>query len=152
MFLWPIYGISKYYTKKKVDLTSGKTNTLMHKCFKKSMHVFAIDVGCDNELTLEFYSLLSPKYNTHRFGIFFTNTPKHADLLAILSRPTQMMVDPLLEAINQMPQPFGVMLLENSDIGIPFETLNIPNVVAHLKGNIDAQTILSTMLSIMGRW
>lgn len=152
MFFWPVYGISKYYTKKKIDLTKQNAKKMTHKFFKKSLHVFVIDAGCDNELTFEFYSLLSPKYNVHRFGIFFTNTPKHADLLVILSRPTQKMLTPIFEAINQMPEPFGVMLIENSDIGIPFETHNIPNIVTHLKDNFDAQTVLSNLLNIMGRW
>ena len=112
------------------------------------MHVFFIDGGSDVELLLEFYSLLSPKYNLHAYGIFFTNTPRHADVLVILSRPTQKMLTIIQEAISQMPSPYGVILAENSQIGLDFEKLNLKNVVAHLKDVSEPTEILKKLIEI----
>ncbi|AHF96858.1 NADH ubiquinone oxidoreductase [Desulfurella acetivorans A63] len=143
MFLWPIYGLSKKYSK-KFEFKTNNSKTV----FKKSLHVFFIDGGSDVELLLEFYSLLSPKYNLHAYGIFFTNTPRHADVLVILSRPTQKMLPIIQEAISQMPSPYGVMLIENSNIGLYFEKLNLKNVVAHLKNVSEPTGILKKLIEI----
>ncbi|MGC9258273.1 NADH:ubiquinone oxidoreductase [Desulfurella sp.] len=143
MFLWPIYGLSKKYSK-KFEFKTNNSKTV----FKKSLHVFCIDGGSDVELLMEFYSLLSPKYNLHAYGIFFTNTPRHADVLVILSRPTQKMLPIIQEAISQMPSPYGVMLIENSNIGLYFEKLNLKNVVAHLKDVSEPTEILKKLIEI----
>lgn len=143
MFLWPLYGLSRKYSKKFKFKTNIKKTV-----FKKSLHVFFIDAGSDVELLLEFYSLLSPKYNLHFHGIFFTNTPRHADLLVILSRPTQKMLPIIQEALFQMPSPYGVMLIEDSNLGLDFGQLNLPNVVAHLKGVTEAKEIFKKLIEI----
>lgn len=144
MFLWPIYGLSKRYSKKfKFKKSTSKT------VFKKSLHVFFIDAGSDVELLLEFYALLSPKYNLHAYGIFFTNTPRHADLIIILSRPTRKMLPIIQEALSQIPSPYGVLFIEdNNDIEVNFEELNVQNVVGRLKGPIQAQEIFKKLVGI----
>jgi hypothetical protein len=142
MLLWPFYGLSKNYSKKYKFKLHPKPNL-----FRRSLHVFVIDAGCDVELLLEFYSLLSPKYNTHRWGIFFVNTPRSADLLVVLSKPTTKMLPIVKEAINQMPKPYGVMLIENSSFDK--YDLNLPNIVEHLKGNnIEAEEIFKKLIEI----
>ena len=154
MKLWSFYGLRKFYTqplknlKKKI---SFEIKPLKKDFFKKSIHVFPIDAGNDNQLNFEIFSLQSPKYNLHRFGIFFTNTPRHADILIILGRPTEKMLLVVKEAINQMPEPFGVILIENNEFGIDFKRLEIPNVLAHLKGEVEAIDILNVLLEVMGR-
>ena len=154
MKLWSFYGIKKFYTypienlKKKITF---EIKSLKENFFKNSIHVFPIDAGNDNQLNFELFALQSPKYNIHRFGIFFTNTPRHADILLILGRPTEKMLPIVKEAINQMPEPFGVILFENNEFGVDFKELDIPNILAHLKGEIEAADILNVFLEVMGR-
>ncbi|MFP3253523.1 MAG: NADH:ubiquinone oxidoreductase [Hydrogenobaculum sp.] len=143
MLLWPIYGLSKRYSKRyKFDIPSKPRNP-----FRRSLHVFVIDAGSDVELLLEFYSLMSPKYNIHRYGIFFVNTPRHADLLVILSKPTEKMLPIVKEAINQMPEPFGVLLIENETFENGVD-IGLPNLVGRLKGNLEAEEIFKKLVEI----
>lgn len=141
MLFWPFYGLSKNYSKKYTFKLQSKPNP-----FKRSLHVFVIDAGCDVELLLEFYSLLSPKYNIHGWGIFFVNTPRSADLLVILSKPTPKMLPIIKEAINQMPRPNAVMLIENNDFNE--YDFNLPHIIAHLNGNVQAEEIFKKLIEI----
>ena len=147
---WPIVGLSKMITENKKYSTDFKTKKL--KLFKKSMHIFIIDVGNSNTLNFEIKALHTPKYNIHRFGFYFAPSPRHSDLLIVLGRPTEKMVEPLLETINQMPNPFGIMLIKGEEeTGIDPEKLNLPNVVAVMEGDPEPSQILANLLKISGR-
>jgi Ni,Fe-hydrogenase III small subunit len=50
-------------------------------------------------------------YNLHRFGIFFTPSPRFADLLLVTGPVTYAMVGPLQEAYAAMPEPRWVMAI-----------------------------------------
>uniref|UniRef100_A0A7C5KBW1 NADH:ubiquinone oxidoreductase n=1 Tax=Thermodesulfobium narugense TaxID=184064 RepID=A0A7C5KBW1_9BACT len=147
---WPIYGLTKKYTEKNLNIAKlNLKQKNIKNIFKRSIHIFCIDVGNDNALNFEIFALMSPKYNLHRFGIFFTQNPREADLLIILGKPTEKMVPLMLEAINQMPEPFGVLLTENNDLGINFDNFDIPNVIGHIKGDVSRDEILSYILAFM---
>ena len=47
-----------------------------------------------------------------------------------------------------MPSPYGVILAENSQIGLDFEKLNLKNVVAHLKDVSEPTEILKKLIEI----
>jgi Ni,Fe-hydrogenase III small subunit len=147
---WPYVGITKMITKDeeyKIDSNVKRLNI-----FKRSLHIFIIDVGNCNRLNFEIRALHTPKYNIHRFGIFFSASPRHADLLMVLGKPTQKMVDPLLETIEQMPNPFGIMLIKGcGTFGIDPEELNLPNVVSVMEGCPEPKEILANLLKISGR-
>ncbi len=50
--------------------------------FRRSLHVRHVDAGSCNGCESELQALNNPFYNLHRFGIFFTASPRFADLLA----------------------------------------------------------------------
>ncbi|NPA47137.1 MAG: NADH:ubiquinone oxidoreductase [Thermococci archaeon] len=79
--------------------------------FRRSLHVFFLDVGtchlCNREVSL----LTGPHYDIHRLGIFFVPTPKHADVLLVAGCPTEEMVPVLREAYELMPEPKRVVVM-----------------------------------------
>jgi Ni,Fe-hydrogenase III small subunit len=110
---WVLYGLSHKLTEAFNKV--GKDVKGISNIFKKSLHVFVIDVSNDNELNLEIEALQSPQYNPHRFGIFFTESPRHADVLLVLGKVHPKMEEPLKETINQIPEPFGIVAIEDEN-------------------------------------
>lgn len=147
---WPMVGISKMLTENKKY--KSKTHVKKMSFFKRSLHIYTIDVGNSNILNFEMRALQTPKYNVHRFGIYFAASPRHADLLIVLGRPTKKMIAPLLETINQVPKPFGLMLLKGCGSGgIDPDELKLPNVVASVNGCPEPSEILAILLKISGK-
>ena len=77
----------------------------LQKIFGGSLHVRHIDVGSCNACESEVLSLSNPYYNFHRLGIFFTASPRHADVLLVTGALTQSMKPVLLETYEAMPKP-----------------------------------------------
>ncbi|MGH8921350.1 MAG: NADH:ubiquinone oxidoreductase, partial [Actinomycetes bacterium] len=48
---------------------------------RRSVHIRLVDVGSDGSEEWEVLALLNPVYDVHRLGIFFTASPRHADVL-----------------------------------------------------------------------
>jgi hypothetical protein len=144
MIWWPVRGLKRSLTEKTLHSSKEKVKSM--KIFKRSMHIYTIDVGNSNLLNFEIRALQSAQYNTHKFGIYFSDSPRHADLLIVLGKPTEKMVDPLMNTIDQMPEPFGILIVEEDDE----VDLNLPNVVGRLK-NPEPSDILSALLKIMER-
>ncbi len=79
------------------------------KGFRRSLHIRHVDAGSDNACESELQALNNPFYNLHRFGIFFTPSPRYADLLLVTGPVTYAMRGPLLEAYEAMPELRWVM-------------------------------------------
>lgn len=79
------------------------------KGFGKSLHIRHVDAGSCNGCESELQALLNPFYNLHRLGIFFTPSPRFADLLLVTGPVTAAMRGPLLRTYEAMPQPRWVM-------------------------------------------
>ena len=77
--------------------------------FRRSLHIRHVDAGSCNGCESELQALNNPFYNLHRFGIFFTPSPRFADLLLVTGPVTYAMRDPLLRAYEAMPEPRWVM-------------------------------------------
>jgi Ni,Fe-hydrogenase III small subunit/ferredoxin len=77
--------------------------------FRRSLHIRHVDAGSCNGCESELQALNNPFYNLHRFGIFFTPSPRFADLLLVTGPVTYAMHDPLRRAYDAMPQPRWVM-------------------------------------------
>ena len=77
--------------------------------FKKSVHIFVLDVGSCSACNREISLLKAPQYDMHRFGFFFTPVPAHADILLVIGSPTDKMLPVLREAYDAMPEPRYVM-------------------------------------------
>jgi Ni,Fe-hydrogenase III small subunit/ferredoxin len=77
--------------------------------FRRSLHVRHVDSGSCNGCESELQALNNPYYNLHRFGIFFTPSPRFADLLLVTGPVTYAMQEPLRRAYEAMPEPRWVM-------------------------------------------
>ncbi|MDG6905580.1 MAG: NADH-quinone oxidoreductase subunit B family protein [Nitrososphaerota archaeon] len=75
------------------------------KTFKKSFHILMLDVGSCNACNLEVLNLSNPYYDLQRLGIFFTNSPKHADALVVVGALNKAMVDVLKNTYELIPNP-----------------------------------------------
>jgi len=77
--------------------------------FRRSLHIRHVDAGSCNGCESELQALNNPFYNLHRFGIFFTPSPRFADLLLVTGPVTKAMEAPLRATYDAMPQPRWVM-------------------------------------------
>ena len=73
--------------------------------FKKSFHIFPLDSGACGACNAELHNIAAPQYDMTRFGIFFTNTPRHADAIVIMGVWTEGMEKALDLALDAMPGP-----------------------------------------------
>jgi formate hydrogenlyase subunit 7 len=77
--------------------------------FHRSLHVRHVDAGSCNGCESELRALNNPFYNLHRLGVFFTPSPRFADLLLVTGPVTYAMREPLRAAYEAMPDPRWVM-------------------------------------------
>lgn len=83
----------------------------IQRSFRRSLHVRHVDAGSCNGCESELQALNNPYYNLHRLGIFFTPSPRFADLLLVTGTVTYAMKEALLETYNAMPEPRWVMAM-----------------------------------------
>ncbi len=79
--------------------------------FRRSLHIRHVDSGSCNGCESELQALNNPFYNLHRLGIFFTPSPRFADLLLVTGPVTYAMHEPLRRAYEAMPDPKWVMAM-----------------------------------------
>jgi formate hydrogenlyase subunit 7 len=77
----------------------------VQRLFGRSLHIRHVDAGSCNACESEIKLLTSPYYDIHRLGMFFTTSPRHADLLLVTGPLTRAMVDPLRQTYEAMPDP-----------------------------------------------
>jgi Ni,Fe-hydrogenase III small subunit/ferredoxin len=77
--------------------------------FRRSLHIRHVDAGSCNGCESELQALNNPFYNLHRLGIFFTASPRFADLLLVTGPVTYAMRRPLQTTYDAMPRPRWVM-------------------------------------------
>lgn len=77
--------------------------------FRRSLHIRHVDAGSCNGCESELQALNNPFYNLHRLGIFFTASPRFADLLLVTGPVTNAMLAPLRATYEAMPEPRWVM-------------------------------------------
>lgn len=73
--------------------------------FARSLHIRHVDSGSCNACESEIKLLTSPYYDLHRLGVFFTPSPRHADVLLVTGPVTRAMEAPLLRTYEAMPDP-----------------------------------------------
>jgi formate hydrogenlyase subunit 7 len=79
--------------------------------FRRSLHIRHVDSGSCNGCESELQALNNPFYNLHRLGIFFTASPRFADLLLVTGSVTYAMREPLRATYEAMPEPRWVMAI-----------------------------------------
>jgi len=76
---------------------------------RRSVHIRHVDAGSDGSDEWEVQALLNPVYDVHRLGIFFTASPRHADILLVTGVGANGMVAPLQRTRAAMPDPVVVI-------------------------------------------
>lgn len=92
----------------KHDAAAASAPTQTHG-FRRSLHVRHVDAGSCNGCESELQALNNPFYNLHRLGIFFTASPRFADLLLVTGPVTQAMLGPLRATYEAMAEPRWVV-------------------------------------------
>ncbi|MGI8524535.1 MAG: hypothetical protein ACR2K3_14705 [Nocardioides sp.] len=75
----------------------------------RSVHIRHVDAGSDGSDEWEVQALLNPVYDVHRLGIFFTASPRHADILLVTGIGAPGMQAPLARTREAMPDPVVVI-------------------------------------------
>jgi len=76
---------------------------------RRSVHVRHVDAGSDGSEEWEVAALGNPVYDVQRLGIFFTASPRHADMLLVTGTGTEGMAGPLRTTYEAMPDPKVVL-------------------------------------------
>ncbi len=82
---------------------------VLPKPYRKSLHVIVVDAGDCGACLHEVKQLNNPLYNVHRLGIFFTPTPRAADVLLVVGPVSENMRVPLQKTYEAMPDPKRVL-------------------------------------------
>jgi Ni,Fe-hydrogenase III small subunit/ferredoxin len=91
-------------------LTALRTNLAERtRALHRSVHIRHVDTGSDGAEEWEILALLNPVYDVHRLGIFFTASPRHADILLVTGAGSHGMAAPLARTLEAMPRPLVVI-------------------------------------------
>ncbi len=77
--------------------------------FRRSLYIRHVDTGSDGAIEQEIAALLNPYYDMQRLGLFFTASPRHADVLLVTGPVTLPMEEPLRRTYEAMPEPRAVV-------------------------------------------
>lgn len=83
----------------------GSSRTPLSRSFRRSLHIRHVDTGSDGAIEQEIAALLNPYYDMQRLGLFFTASPRHADVLLVTGPVTEPMEEPLRRTYEAMPEP-----------------------------------------------
>lgn len=75
----------------------------------RSVHLRHVDAGSDGSDEWEIQALTNPVYDVGRLGIFFTASPRHADILLVTGIGAAGMKAPLERTRSAMPDPVVVI-------------------------------------------
>jgi Ni,Fe-hydrogenase III small subunit len=88
------------------DLAEIRSGLRQRACaLGRSVHIRHVDAGSDGSDEWEVLALLNPVYDVHRLGIFFTASPRHADVLLVTGAGCSGMAAPLRRTYDAMPDP-----------------------------------------------
>jgi Ni,Fe-hydrogenase III small subunit/ferredoxin len=75
------------------------------RALRRSVHIRHVDAGSDGSDEWEVAALANPVYDVQRLGIFFTASPRHADLLLVTGAGTAGMWRAVGRTFDAMPDP-----------------------------------------------
>ncbi len=90
---------------KKVKPEELDLKNKVPKVLKKSLKLRCIDVGDNEEIMTELYSLEWPQFSLESYNISFTASPKHADWIFVVGAVTKNMQKALKDAYEVVPDP-----------------------------------------------
>src|SRR5258705_5571086 len=73
--------------------------------FGRALGIREVDAGSCNGCEIEITGLMSPVYDSERFGFHFVASPRHADLLLVTGPVTRNMEVPLRKTYDATPAP-----------------------------------------------
>jgi Ni,Fe-hydrogenase III small subunit/ferredoxin len=76
---------------------------------RRSVHLRHVDAGSNGSDEWEIQALTNPVYDIHRLGVFFTASPRHADILLVTGIGVAGMAEPLRRTLDAMPAPTVVI-------------------------------------------
>jgi len=100
---------------------------------RRSVHVRHVDAGSDGTEEWEIQALLGPVYDIGRLGVFFTASPRHADVLLVTGAGARGMSGPLRATYDGMPDPKVVIA-----VGTDAVSGGLLNPSEAVTGGIDA--------------
>ena len=87
------------------------------RALRRSVHLRHVDAGSDGSEEWEILALLNPVYDIHRLGMFFTASPRHADIVLVTGSGAHGMAGPLRETYEAMPYPKVVVAVGADAVG-----------------------------------
>jgi Ni,Fe-hydrogenase III small subunit/ferredoxin len=90
------------------DESLARLRTELHRrvrSLRRSVHIRHVDAGSDGSEEWEIAALVNPIYDVQRLGIYFTASPRHADILLVSGTGTAGMSGPLQRTFEAMPAP-----------------------------------------------
>jgi Ni,Fe-hydrogenase III small subunit/ferredoxin len=75
------------------------------RALRRSIHIRHVDAGSDGAEEWEVAALTNPIYDVQRLGIYFTASPRHADILLATGVGSAGMLTPLRHTYDVMPEP-----------------------------------------------
>jgi membrane-bound hydrogenase subunit mbhJ len=85
----------------------------VQRVFGRCLAIRALDSGSCNACEGELAALGNPYYDVERFGLKFVASPKHADILLVTGCVTRNLLEAMLEAYQNMPDPKWVISVGN---------------------------------------
>ncbi len=92
-------------TEKEIALVGARLEEAIRRRFRRSLTIRAVDAGSCNGCELEIHAMNNPIYNCERFGMYFTASPRFADMLLVTGPLTINMERALLRTYNATPPP-----------------------------------------------
>ncbi len=105
------YPAEKYAQSVMEPIVNSNATVKKFEQFKRSFYLYQVDSGTCGACNLELQALQTPHYDLNRLGLFFTNTPRHADALVIMGVYSEKMVKALENAYDAMPEPKLIIAL-----------------------------------------
>lgn len=75
------------------------------RALRRSIHIRHVDAGSDGADEWEVAALTNPVYDVQRLGVFFTASPRHADVLLVTGIGSSAMRGPLRTTLDAMASP-----------------------------------------------
>jgi Ni,Fe-hydrogenase III small subunit len=88
-----------------LDESIVKAKAALLNDIKRSIYLYRVDCGGCNGCEIEIFSTITPIYDTERFGIKNTPSPRHADIMVYTGSMTRLMRLPAIRAYQGAPDP-----------------------------------------------
>lgn len=95
-------------TDDELDRLQGELHRRV-RALRRSVFIRHVDAGSDGSDEWEVAALTNPIYDIQRLGLYFTASPKHADLLLVTGAGSAGMLGPLRHTLSVMPRPLVVV-------------------------------------------